>query len=38
VVARKDMKAALEAAHREFGLGLPERPSANPAPQGVAAT
>ena len=38
VVARKDMKAALEAAHREFGLGLPERPSANPAPQGVAST
>jgi aspartokinase/homoserine dehydrogenase 1 len=38
VVARKDMKAALEAAHREFGLGLPERAGANPAPQGVAAT
>jgi len=38
VVARKDMKAALEAAHREFGLGAPDRASTNPAPQGVAAT
>jgi len=38
VVARKDMKAALEAAHREFGLGVAGRHSNNPAPQGIAAT
>jgi aspartate kinase len=38
VVARKDMKAALEAAHREFGLGVAQRHSNNPAPQGIAAT
>jgi aspartokinase/homoserine dehydrogenase 1 len=38
VVARKDMKAALEAAHREFGLGAVEHHSRNPAPQGIAAT
>jgi bifunctional aspartokinase / homoserine dehydrogenase 1 len=38
VVARKDMKAALEAAHREFGLGAVEHHSHNPAPQGIAAT
>jgi len=38
VVARKDMQAALEAAHREFGLGIGERQGKNPAPRGIAAT
>jgi aspartokinase len=35
VVARKDMKAALEAAHREFRLAAAER-QGNPAPRGIA--
>jgi aspartokinase/homoserine dehydrogenase 1 len=35
VVERKDMKLALEVTHREFGLGLPELASSDPAPQGI---
>jgi aspartokinase len=35
VVARKDMKAALEAAHREFRLTAAER-QGNPATRGIA--